>query len=268
MLSSILSQRRASIANTTVTEYSTDLTKNFKKSNKFGENLYPSPIKYRFNSDGFRCDELSLPSKFPIIFTGCSITEGVGLQFEDTWAHKLLQRIRAHTNAIIPYWNLAVEGTGVDTMAHNLYSLATLTKPKFIFAHFPPFSRRELIYGKGDTWTWAPWNTGDNVLDPFCSDDFTIQHQTHRSLMLMDSVSKISNTVVAYSSWDLAGGLCIGDDSPTPKHSYTVSENFPHWIQVQYSLDYLDYARDSIHAGPKTHDILCEAYWNKIVHLL
>src|ERR1700756_242977 len=112
-------------SNQTLDWLPSDTAENYVKKNKFGPNLYqPDTFKYKFNSHGFRCDEFNLTSELPVVFLGCSSTEGIGLPLGHTWAYQLHQKIVGKTDLKIPYWNLALGGTGIDTQAHLLYWLS------------------------------------------------------------------------------------------------------------------------------------------------
>lgn len=99
----------------------------------FLENLKTQPndwyyrfheISYNYNSLGHRSkniDELDLDNY--ILFTGCSHTEGVGLELEKTFPYVTANALK------MDYYNLALGGTGIDVMTHNLVIWAN-TVPK------------------------------------------------------------------------------------------------------------------------------------------
>ena len=90
-----------------------DSEENYKATNSAGLNEYSkTDIKYIFNEDGFRCDSFNQSSPLPILFMGCSITEGIGLHLKDVWSSLILEKIKAKTGLSIPYWSIALGGTG------------------------------------------------------------------------------------------------------------------------------------------------------------
>src|SRR5262249_33478521 len=94
-----------------------DTLENYKADN----NLYStSNIKYQYNTDGFRCDELNLDSSYPVIYFGCSITEGIGINLHESWTSILHSQITCKIGSI-PYWNIGMAGAGIDTCAKFLY---------------------------------------------------------------------------------------------------------------------------------------------------
>jgi len=231
----------------------TDTQKNYKKINNFGPNLYkPYEFTYAYNSHGFRCDEFSLESDIPIIFTGCSVTEGIGIPLNQVWAYNLITKIRNTTNKNIPYWNLSVPGTGIDTMAYYLYQFTRIKKVKYIFAYFPEFSRRDYAYA-GNLSCWAAgWKTTDDCkINTLFIDDSFIDHQTERSLMLIDSIRGENDAIMLSSKWG---------------RQESMFNRFPKLNLFNKDIQIVDIARDSIHSGPTYHSDLADEFWLRCRH--
>lgn len=95
-------------------------------------------IIYNYNSYGHRCVDIkNINLNNYILFLGCSHTEGVGNLLEDTYPYIVAQELKCD------YYNLAIGGTGLDTMYHNLNIwLNTITKPpKHIIWQWPEPTR-------------------------------------------------------------------------------------------------------------------------------
>jgi hypothetical protein len=76
-----------------------------------------NPISYVRNSLGHRScepDFIKNNKKHYVLVVGDSFTEGIGLHYEDTYGSRLANKIG------IPVYNLALAGTGNDTILHNL----------------------------------------------------------------------------------------------------------------------------------------------------
>jgi len=134
----------------------TNFTRNFSggdEEESFLQNLNTQPddwyyrnadITYSYNEYGHRCKNIAeLDLDNYILFTGCSHTEGVGLELEKTYAHKL------STALGYDYYNLAKAGTGIDTMIYNLnmWFLLVQKKPKYMFVQWPDETRFTIIHG-------------------------------------------------------------------------------------------------------------------------
>lgn len=130
-------------------------------------NLQPSDWIYRSkevfynrNSYGHRCAEpSSLKSPF-ILFTGCSITEGIALSIEDTYPYIVSKTLG------YDYYNLGINGFGIDMLSLNLSRWFKNIKliPDAVVIQWPQIHRKfELI---DDTAVpIGPWHDkSDNII--------------------------------------------------------------------------------------------------------
>jgi hypothetical protein len=99
---------------------------------------FTKEITYQRNSYGHRCKEIAdLNSEF-ILFVGCSLTEGISLAIEDTYAYKLSKDLN------IDYYNLGVSACGPDLTSLNIsYWFKNIKRvPKFIVLQWPAVNRK------------------------------------------------------------------------------------------------------------------------------
>ena len=85
-------------------------------------------ITYDINRLGFRFKQPEhIDFDNYILFTGCSHTEGVGLELEKSFPYLI------STHYKMDYVNLAASGTGIDILEYNLLTwLSKYKKPKLI----------------------------------------------------------------------------------------------------------------------------------------
>jgi len=226
------------------------------ESNKHNYNSHD--FGYKFNDYGFRCDNFNQESDISIVFLGCSITEGYGLPVETVWAHQLLSKIRQKTNKNIPYWNLAIAGCGIDTQARHLYLFNKILKPKFVFALFPRFERREYCFQGTDQKTWGGTYGNFAKVDHVFIDDQFKYYQTARSFMIIDSILKQNNTQMYCSKWKFFENT---------EEELFIQENFPNFNFFPNDNIPLDDARDGKHPGPLYQTATANLFWDKINHL-
>lgn len=102
------------------------------------------PIEYKFNKLGHRSiDVEDLNFDDYILFTGCSHTGGVGLALHDTYPDILSKKMNCN------YYNLAVKGSGIDVLFHNLSVwFSRYKKPKLLVVQWPDWSRFVILKGK------------------------------------------------------------------------------------------------------------------------
>lgn len=227
-------------------------------------NLYSqSDIEYSYNKWGFRCDDFDLSSELPILFTGCSFTEGTGLPIDQIWSYRLVEKIRNHTGKNIPYWSLSQNAAGLDAIAGALYWFKRKFNHsiKYIVCLWPGFSRREFSFKNAMIQYWMGSNqhyTPDaKVVDPVFADEHFAKYQSIRSLMLIDSQREIYGAKLIFSMWSI--------DSNPSNDQNLVKETFPDFVNIEYpnpELYNINLARDNSHPGPNQHREICNSFWN------
>lgn len=244
--------------NQTLEWYSTDQEKDYKEIHRGQPNLYkPGDFSYSFNSDGFRCDSFDLPSDFPILFNGCSHTEGVGLPIEHVWSYLLLEKIREKLNVTIPYWNIGLSGAGFETMTEAMmwFAKRSPSKPRLVISLFPLIYRREWCWESFDVRRWFSSDmcplTYANLV--FSDKDFAV-HQCYRSMQTMEALRMHFNATCFYSTWDDKEGW---DSLTNLRDSHRVPFPPLHVFNTTW-------ARDSNHYGPDMHQKIADRFWKVI----
>jgi len=232
----------------------TDNAESYHEQHKQGPNPFkPEDFDYRFNSMGFRCDEFTDESELPILFNGCSITEGIGVPVTDTWAYQLIEKIRIATGKKIPFWNIALGGGGFDTMADRTVWFAKTfsVKPKFVFSLFPSMYRREYCVDTPNVRMWAP-GTGHSDVNELFSDTYFAQHQCVRSFNTIEAVHMHWGCRTFNSAWESHACELIK----------MISSSY-----IKFPIGKTMYAprgRDDLHPGVGAHGDLCGAFWKVV----
>lgn len=102
---------------------------------KYGWDI-PNAITYKFNSDGFRCNEFT--DDQGVIALGCSFTAGVGLPVDHIWASLVAKRMG------LRLWNLGIGGASMDTCYRLLYLWIERLQAQYVLLLTPPIQRFEL----------------------------------------------------------------------------------------------------------------------------
>ena len=94
------------------------------------------------NSNNFRCDEFTKNHTGEhILFSGCSVTYGVGLYTKELWSYKLYEKIKAE-KLVSGYFNLGTPGTStMDICANIIKYISLYGKPDTIFLDLPDLQR-------------------------------------------------------------------------------------------------------------------------------
>jgi len=116
-------------------------------------------ITYDYNEYGHRCKNIAdINLDNYILFTGCSHTEGIGLELENTYCYQVARALNCD------YYNLAIAGTGIDVMIHNLtaWYLTVEKRPKYLFVQWPD-ETRFVIVNNGYADPHGSWKKDGNV---------------------------------------------------------------------------------------------------------
>ena len=184
--------------------YSADNKENYKPIIIGEPNYTQDEITYEFTPDDYRCDEFSdFTSEFPLLFMGCSISEGVGLPINEIWSYHLHKKIVTLTNKSIPYWSIAKSGTSIDYSARCFYDYNVHLKSKYAFYLMSGISRREYQFENAEMKHWCPLTSPDKdvdlhekLLSQIFSDQNFTSHQTLRSAMILNATAHMTGTKI------------------------------------------------------------------------
>lgn len=174
-------------------------------------------ITYTFNSHGFRADEFEGDG---IIFLGCSLTAGIGMDLERTWTHKI------STTLGLKNWNLGQGGGANDTCFRlGSYWIPTI-QPKMVCMFSPSKYRLEIV-------------------KPHQSDTFlpnsqrSLKHDLYRDWLSTDINGKLN------ASKNISGLKILCQEFGIPFHCLSVDEPMANGGTPHEN----DYGRDLVHPG-------------------
>jgi len=111
---------------------------------KFLKNPRPGFTKesviYRYNSHGYRTAEFNFEDP-AVLCIGCSLTEGTGVNYEDSWVAKLEKHFPDHN-----VYNLGVEGVSNDSITRTLYNVSDLFNIDLVFILWTLTGRSEIYH--------------------------------------------------------------------------------------------------------------------------
>jgi hypothetical protein len=97
-------------------------------------------VSYTFNEDGFRADEFTYHRPHDsVLFLGCSLTIGIGMPLEETWAYKVASSLGLRR------YNLGVGGSGSDMCFRLAYHWIPRLRPKYVVMLTPNAARLEIL---------------------------------------------------------------------------------------------------------------------------
>jgi hypothetical protein len=101
---------------------------------------------FHINKDMFRSNEFSRDHNGKhVLFSGCSVTYGVGLYTTETWSYKIYEKIKEQ-EPVSGYFNLGKPGTSVMDIVSNVFKYIGLYgAPDVIFLDLPDLNRHYSI---------------------------------------------------------------------------------------------------------------------------
>jgi len=213
----------------------------------------PDDIEYKNNNRGFRCDDFTDWKKHDhrIVYAGCSFTEGIGLPLEDVWSKTHNGMVNKKIGKEIPYWSLAVGGTGTDQLVRNLFVEGEKLRPQVVLAYIPYVERRERWHE--DKWiASSKFTKDDKATRVLFTDPRYIKYQTEKNFAMISLLMEKWDSIFLFSTTDFFFEY------------YSVE--LPRIVRIDVGktlLNYLDYARDGIHAGPVSHQVFAEKFFDK-----
>lgn len=243
-----------------------------KNKNELGSEwyYYDKPIKYNYNSWGYRTKEFNdLKDEYFIAF-GCSFTEGIGLLDDDMWVNKLSKELN------LDVFNLAQGGTGVDFSTTNTILLVDFLKDK---KKLPKFVIYQLSFNHRTFYTFKDVEDNDTSLS---LELFSATYPTevypesckyfgswyfHSFVENEGEMIKQSNLslITCKNMWELLG---------VPVYFWTYGEDFenPHVDIFSHKIDYKIIheqtevkARDCAHNGHLAQDVVVNELKNDIL---
>jgi len=218
-------------------------------------------MKYGYYSDNdlktfraypFRCPEWDpMPDgKKNVVILGCSHTWGVGLEPDETWAHRVSQ----HNTSRLRYFNLGQPGASPDTVVRILYSCEKVINPKIIIVMWPEASRRERL-------VHYPMNLHHT--------SEYLKHETHETdknnflkcVFFLEKYAEKNQCKTIHCFSDDYIEFRTKDNSPLVLED-TLRKCYPYWDKFEHrELDPKpSRARDGIHFGIPNHKRFAELF--------
>lgn len=195
-------------------------------------------IQYQRNEFGHRSKSLKdLNLDNYLLFLGCSHTEGIGLEIEKTYPVITANALE------IDHYNLALGGTGIDTIYHNLFVWLNKVpiKPKCIIVQIPELSRFILTDNRNKIYMQSIHTSEENTKEYIIMGEI-VKYWESRYFMLMNAIKSLGTPFIE---------VCM----------------FQATNKNQIVFENLDYARDK-HLGIKSQQLLSEKLTSKIKSLI
>ena len=225
-------------------------------------NKLSNSMKYGFYSDNelttfeqypFRCPSWDpIPSgKKNAVILGCSYTWGVGLEQNETWAHRVSQ----HNTKKVRYWNLGQPGAGADSITRILYSCEKVLFPKIIIVMWPAIHRRERL----DTYAQNLLGTHETLR---YENDHTDMNNFLKNVFLVEKFAEKNQCRTMHCFAEKFIEFRTPGNQPAVLEDYTLRNCWPYWdSRTQRDVTKKpSYAKDGKHFGVPHHERFAELF--------
>lgn len=198
-------------------------------------------VEYRYNNHGFRSDDDWDVSDrgAGAMFLGCSITEGIGLNIEQTWGYRMSRHLGGR------FYNMGQSGTGIETQYRLMRAWAPVLMPTAILTLGAIGPRREVLRDNGTNplliGAWTPYDEMGNT-------DFGLLSEADHRLSTERTLDAMRYTATRLGIPLYVPSIEAGDRAR------------------QRYLDTKELARDGMHHGPGYHEELSRGLhdWERV----
>lgn len=203
---------------------------------------------YTYNSLGFRGDEFPFKDNKPVLMTvGCSHTEGVGVNDNETFSYHLSKLLNYN------HINFGFTGRSNDYICRTILTYTDLIKPTFIFVLYTDVHRME-------------YYTEDCGIEPYQHRSWGWFSVNEIQYNAMFNLSNKHNDFINWYKNHLlityylkSKGIRWMWGSTFLQTDYTDENKFNGSIKP-----FIDYSTDGNHAGPLTHSNYATSIYNSI----
>lgn len=213
-----------------------------KKVKKFwsSTSIQTKSCTYTYNDLGYRGD-LIHKKGFRIMSIGCSLTEGVGINDNETWPNQFTKMIPNGVD-----FNFGCGGRSNDYINRCLLTYFDLIKPNLVLIMYTSPERREIY-------------TKNNILKPFLPPGWGFLKEVEEGRNICNNLIELQNDYIDYVNW-YKNHLLIKLFLESKKCNWIWNGSFgiPKEYQENNRFDgdymnkpFIDLGADESHPGPK-----------------
>lgn len=222
---------------------------------------------YTFNELGFRGDSINKQG-FKIMSIGCSVTEGYGVSDNETWSHYLSRMIPNGVDL-----NFGLSSRSNDYISRTLLTYYDLIEPDLVIIFYTFTTRREYIDENNSISSTMVMKSKDSFFSSFKNpdDDYILSSHINLSNEYQDKYNWYKNHLLIKNflenkkcNWIWNGDLLMEGGY---QEFNRVDGGF-----LNDENQFIDYASDNKHPGPKTNyryaEVLLSYIKNQILSIL
>lgn len=215
-------------------------------------------LSYCFNSYGYRCPEFDTPADIRIVAIGCSYVMGTGLMPAELFHDKFGKQLEFFSKRSVVVWNLGVQAASNDCISRLLYLAVPYLDPHIVLINFTHGGRREYVSVQRKVISYNPGFRFSEKVGQEIYGHFNALTSVHDDVLNFFKNYKAMESLLKNRCW------LFSTIDPQVLNQVRGHINQDYYVG---NLDGFDKARDRLHPGPKSHDVLFENYWRKFLFL-
>jgi hypothetical protein len=207
----------------------------------------PGDIEYVHNKRGYRCPEFDVEADFKIVSLGCSMVYGIGLPEHELFPTKIAKNLAPRFGNIVN-WNLGYPLGSNDTISRLLIAAVETLHPDLVLINFTYLPRCE-YYSADGLFDCNPHSVKS-------ANDLAIWINSHNGFIQVYKAYKLAESILESRNIEWFWSL-VTDELLLIKNRLLMDK-----YAGIFSIN--DTARDHRHPGPKSNDLICDKYMEKI----
>ena len=239
-----------------ISSYKYSLRERINKTHTTSGNDNTKLCTYTYNDLGFRGDSVKKEG-FKVMSLGCSITEGVGVNDNETWPSQFCSHIENGVNL-----NFGTGGRSNDFICRCLMSYYDLINPDLVLIMYTGMSRREIY-------------TKDGGIEPFMSTGaWGYLKDTDEGVEVQENLVNLQNDNQDFINWYknhllvkyfLESKKCNwlwNGSFQTPKEYVDDTNRY----DGEYGMPFINFGADGIHPGSRHNKTYAHKLHNHITN--
>jgi hypothetical protein len=220
---------------------------------------------YKFNSYGFRSDELDEQATKRIYVIGCSYTLGEGLPFEKTWSQQFKKLYcEKFPNEKVNLLNFAQSGGSNDYISRMIIAQMNDIKPDLAIVQFSYMNRAEMLK-KDYCRTFGPWDGEDDIKAYYyLYNKYNALIEMIKHMLQVQQYCELNNINYIFSvvDWDYFNNTKLFENETVKKYYSLLNTDKILDRSIESHDIKCDYGRDLSHPGIESNRKFAEYAFN------
>lgn len=234
------------------------------------DNDWKSLVK--LNSSGYRSDEfITKHDGKHVLFAGCSITFGDGLELEEMWS-KIVYNEMSKREKLSGYFNIAIPGASIQAIIVNIFKyVKKYGKPNVIFFNMPAIYRGYIYDIDRGFYRFCIYDRNSKNSDQKTEFLNELKLTVYQYYFMLSEFCKSNGIQLLSFSWDIDPRTNLSINSLIPSFEfpnfYFINRKTLDEYMYEYSKNsddiYALVARDGHHAGTAENKFYADFIYNR-----